>query len=223
MTEHRATIDIEAAPELVFQFLVTDIGVTSWMGQWASLDPVPGGSFAVDIAGFAARGMFLEVEPPRRVTVSWGFAGSESLPPGSSTVSFELIPIATTRGAAMSDAHDDALSTVEAYHLAWTSGDVDQALTLVSDDVRCLAPDENVITKGDWHDYLTSFVPMLTGAPEHARMAHRDRVALWYFPQTATTTTTLASELFTVQGGQIVEIRLAFDRLGYVPQGQQPE
>jgi ketosteroid isomerase-like protein len=122
----------------------------------------------------------------------------------------------------MSNIDDDALSTVEAYHQAWTSGDVDRALTYVSDDVRCFAPDENVTTKGDWREYLASFVPMLTGAPEHARMAEGGRVALWYFPQTAATTTTLASELFTVRGGQIVEIRLAFDRLGYIPQEQQP-
>ena len=122
----------------------------------------------------------------------------------------------------MSKIDDDALSTVEAYHQAWTSGDVDRALTYLSEDVRCFAPDENVTTKGDWHEYLTSFVPMLTGAPEHTRMTDGDRVALWYFPQTAATTTTLASELFTVRGRQIVEIRLAFDRLGYVPQGQQP-
>jgi hypothetical protein len=63
---------------------------------------------------------------------------------------------------------------------------------------------------------------MLTGAPEHARMTDGDRVALWYFPQTEVTTTTMASELFTVRNGKIVEIRLAFDRLGYVPQSQQP-
>lgn len=93
MTEHRTSIDIDAAPEVVFEFLVTDSGVTSWMGQWASLDPVPGGKFAVDIAGYPARGMFREVDPPRLVTVSWGFAGHQSLPPGSSTVSFELTPI----------------------------------------------------------------------------------------------------------------------------------
>jgi uncharacterized protein YndB with AHSA1/START domain len=93
MAEHRTSIDIDAAPEVVFEFLVTDTGMTSWMGQWASLDPVPGGEFAVDIAGYPARGMFLEVDPPRRVTVSWGFAGHESLPPGSSTVSFDLTPI----------------------------------------------------------------------------------------------------------------------------------
>ncbi len=122
----------------------------------------------------------------------------------------------------MSNLDDDALSTVEAYHRAWTSGDVDRALTYVSDDVRCFAPDETVTTKGHWHEYLASFVPMLTGAPEHTRMTDGERVALWYFPQTVATTTTLASELFTVREGQIVEIRLAFDRLGYIPQEQQP-
>ncbi|KUG51995.1 hypothetical protein AVL62_08700 [Serinicoccus chungangensis] len=122
----------------------------------------------------------------------------------------------------MSDLEKDALSTVEAYHNAWTSGDVDRAMTYVSADVTCSAPDENVTTKGDWHEYLASFVPMLTGAPEHTRMTDRGRVALWYFPQTEVTTTTLASELFTVRDGKIVEIRLAFDRLGYIPGDQQP-
>ena len=66
----------------------------------------------------------------------------------------------------MSNVDEDVLSIVEAYHQAWTGGDVDRALTYVSDYVRCFAPDENVTTKGDWHDYLAGFVPMLTGAPE---------------------------------------------------------
>lgn len=117
---------------------------------------------------------------------------------------------------------DKAVSTVQAYHEAWTSGDVDRALTYLSDDARCYAPDENVTTKEGWREYLASFVPMLTGAPEHARMTDGDRVALWYYPQTSDTTSTLASELFTVRDGQITDIRLAFDRLGYVPQEQRP-
>lgn len=33
MTEHRTSIDIDAAPEVVFDFLVTDSGVTSWMAS----------------------------------------------------------------------------------------------------------------------------------------------------------------------------------------------
>lgn len=89
---------------------------------------------------------------------------------------------------------------MEAYQ-AWTSGDVDRALSYIFNDVRCFAPDPDVTTKNDWQEYLSGFLPMLTGAPEHARMADGDRVALWYFPQTAFTTMTLASELFTVRDG----------------------
>ena len=116
----------------------------------------------------------------------------------------------------------DPAAVVSGYHEAWTSGDVDRALTFVADTVTCHAPDPQVTTKAQWHDYLSGFVPMLTGAPELARMTDGNRVALWYFPQTATTTTTLASELFTVEGGRIVEIRLAFDRLGYLPPEGRP-
>lgn len=110
-----------------------------------------------------------------------------------------------------------AIEVVQTYHQAWTSGDVDRALMLVSDDVRCFAPDHAVSTKEDWREYLSAFVPMLTSAPELTRMSDSNRVALWYYPQTENTKTTLASELFVVENGSIVEIRLAFDRLGYAP------
>jgi uncharacterized protein YndB with AHSA1/START domain len=95
MPEFATSIDIDAAPELVFQFLITNDGLTAWMGQWADLDPEPGGQFAVDIFGSPVRGEFLEIDPPHRVVVSWGYAGSEDLPPGASRVSFTLTPIAT--------------------------------------------------------------------------------------------------------------------------------
>ncbi|MBI5162122.1 MAG: SRPBCC domain-containing protein [Micrococcales bacterium] len=117
MAEHRTSIDIEAAPERVFDFLVTDTGITAWMGQWASLDPVPGGRFAVDIAGYPARGTFLEIDRPRRVTISWGFAGSASLPPGASTVSFELTPIVV--GTRVDVIHRD-LPDVAGHATGWT-------------------------------------------------------------------------------------------------------
>lgn len=92
MAEYTTSIEIEAAPEAVFEFLTTDAGMTAWMGQHADLDARPGGGFAVDIAGAAVRGEYLHVEPPRRVVVSWGMAGSDELPPGASTVEFTLTP-----------------------------------------------------------------------------------------------------------------------------------
>lgn len=90
MAEFRDSIDIAASPETVFAYLTTNSGMTAWMGQYADLDPVPGGRFAVDIAGQPVRGEYLHVERPNRVVVSWGFAGSGDLPAGASTVEFRL-------------------------------------------------------------------------------------------------------------------------------------
>jgi uncharacterized protein YndB with AHSA1/START domain len=105
MAEHRSAIEISASPERVFEYLVTAKGITAWMGDWAHVEPTPGGEFSVNIAGYGARGSFLEVDPPRRVTVSWGFEGSETLPPGTSTVSFELS--ATAAGTRLEVVHTD--------------------------------------------------------------------------------------------------------------------
>jgi ketosteroid isomerase-like protein len=111
----------------------------------------------------------------------------------------------------------DARTTVDAYHRAWTGGDVEAALDLLDEDARCTAPGTAAMTKEQWRSYLAGFAPRLTAAPGVARMTDEDRVALWYLPQTATTTTALAAELFTVRDGRITEIRLVFDRLSYGP------
>jgi uncharacterized protein YndB with AHSA1/START domain len=93
VAEYTASIAIAAAPEVVFEYLTTAAGLAAWMGEHAELDPRPGGVFAVDIAGHPVRGRYLRVEPPTRVVVSWGFAGSPALPAGASTVEFRLTPI----------------------------------------------------------------------------------------------------------------------------------
>jgi uncharacterized protein YndB with AHSA1/START domain len=114
MAVFRDSIDIEAPPEAVFDHLITNDGMTAWMGQHADLDPTPGGRFAVDIAGHPVRGEFLHVEPPHRVVVSWGFAGSTDLPAGASTVEFRLIP--TDTGTRVELRHSDLPDTEERGH-----------------------------------------------------------------------------------------------------------
>jgi uncharacterized protein YndB with AHSA1/START domain len=93
MAEFRDSIEIAATPETVFRYLTTESGLTAWMGQYADLDPRPGGRFAVGIAGYPVRGEYLQVEYPHLVVVSWGFAGSQDLPAGASQVEFKLTPI----------------------------------------------------------------------------------------------------------------------------------
>lgn len=90
MPEYATSIEIDAPPATVFEYLTTEAGMTAWMGEYAELDASPGGRFAVDIAGYPIRGRYLQVEPPTRIVVSWGVAGSADLPDGASTVEFRL-------------------------------------------------------------------------------------------------------------------------------------
>ena len=88
MVDFSTSIVIDAPPEVVFAHLVDAERMVTWMGERADLEPLPGGRFAVDINGVPFRGEYLEVDPPHRVVVSWGMAGSADLPPGSSRVEF---------------------------------------------------------------------------------------------------------------------------------------
>src|SRR5712691_7414630 len=109
MVDFSTSIVIEAPPEVVFAHLVDAERMVTWMGERADLEPLPGGRFAVDINGTPFRGEYLEVDPPRRVVVSWGMAGSADLPPGSSRVEFTLTAIPS--GTALSLNHTDLPET----------------------------------------------------------------------------------------------------------------
>lgn len=110
-----------------------------------------------------------------------------------------------------------ARDTVLNYHRAWTSGDLDRAMALVDDDIVCHAPGENLTGKEAYRAYLAAFTPNLTGLTDVASFADGDRVALFYYPHTAATSTAAAAEYFTVRGDVIVDSVLVFDRLSFVP------
>lgn len=110
-----------------------------------------------------------------------------------------------------------ALTLVLEYHRAWTSGDVDRAMTHVSDDIVCRAPGIDLTGKDAYRGYLAGFAPNLTGLTDVASFADGDHVALFYYPHTAATSTAPAAEYFTVRDGSIAESLLVFDRLSYAP------
>ena len=85
------SVRIAATPEVVFPYLTDPQLMVSWIGDRAELDARPGGTFAIDFGATAARGTYLEVEPPRRVVFTWGIPDDDAMPPGSSTVEIVLV------------------------------------------------------------------------------------------------------------------------------------
>jgi uncharacterized protein YndB with AHSA1/START domain len=107
-------VTIAASLETVWEFLVDPGKATRWMGMTASFDPRPGGEYVDNvIPGHTARGEFVELDPPRRLVFTWGWDpghdGANAVPPGSSTIEIELVPVG--EGTKLSFRHYDLPST----------------------------------------------------------------------------------------------------------------
>jgi uncharacterized protein YndB with AHSA1/START domain len=109
-------VRIEAPPEAVFSYFTDPSKMVEWMGAEAALDPRPGGicrvvfrpspstaealvgSFGSDLAGArdggigVMSGRFVDVEPPHRVTFTWGWEEQLfAMPPQSTSVEVSLV------------------------------------------------------------------------------------------------------------------------------------
>jgi uncharacterized protein YndB with AHSA1/START domain len=84
---------IDASPEIVFSYFTDPERMCRWMGVTAELDAREGGEFRIDVTnGDVAVGTYVEVVPPERVVLSWGWEGHATVPPGSTTVEVTLTP-----------------------------------------------------------------------------------------------------------------------------------
>ncbi|MGH9276687.1 MAG: SRPBCC family protein [Acidimicrobiales bacterium] len=94
MAELVHEIVVDASPETIFGLLTQTEQQVRWMGTEAELDPRPGGTYKVLVAGqFPAMGEFIEVVPNEKVVFTFGWdAPDNPVPPGSSTVEISLHP-----------------------------------------------------------------------------------------------------------------------------------
>jgi uncharacterized protein YndB with AHSA1/START domain len=83
---------IAAPAATVFAFLTDPEKIVSWMGAEAKTEMHPGGLYLLKGVGSnVARGAFREVVPVHRLAYSFGWEGSEEVPPGSSLIEIDLI------------------------------------------------------------------------------------------------------------------------------------
>ena len=88
----RRETHIAAPPAAVFALLTDPEKLLRWMGTEAEVEPQPGGLYLVNVTGARlARGYFREVVPVHRLAYSFGWDGSEEVPPGSSLIEIDLV------------------------------------------------------------------------------------------------------------------------------------
>jgi uncharacterized protein YndB with AHSA1/START domain len=108
------SVRIAASPEVVFPYFTDPQLLIRWIGERADLDARPGGIFALDFGGSAARGSYLEVEPPTRVVFTWGIPENTTLPPGGSLV--EVVLVADGADTIVNLTHRDVPPDLEPSH-----------------------------------------------------------------------------------------------------------
>ena len=84
---------IDASPETVWEFLTDPEKIRRWKGLSVSFDARVGDDYRIDVLpDNVAAGEVVELDPPRRLAYTWGWEGSDTVPPGSTTVEYELVP-----------------------------------------------------------------------------------------------------------------------------------
>lgn len=86
-------MQIAAPPAAVFAFLTDPEKIVRWVGAEATTEAYPGGLYllkGVRDPDRVARGTFREVVPVHRLAYSFGWEGSEQVPPGSSLIEIDL-------------------------------------------------------------------------------------------------------------------------------------
>ena len=87
----RRETHVAAPPAAVFALLTDPEKILRWMGTEAQVVPEVGGLYLVNVTGARnARGSFREVVPVHRLAYTFGWDGSEAVPPGSSLVEIDL-------------------------------------------------------------------------------------------------------------------------------------
>lgn len=88
-------LELDAPPAVVWPFWTQADAIVRWMGDAATLQPWPGGTFRVEYAsGDVAAGTYLDVEPPQFLAFTWGWDEEGTLTPaGTSRIEVILEPV----------------------------------------------------------------------------------------------------------------------------------
>jgi ketosteroid isomerase-like protein len=115
----------------------------------------------------------------------------------------------------MTETSHSAVDTALAYHRAWISGDLDAAMAHVADDVICHAPAGMMNGVEALRAFMGGFAGSLTGSQLLACLGTDAEALIMYDTATQAVSSAPGAELYRVEQGRIVELRIIFDRLPF--------
>jgi ketosteroid isomerase-like protein len=112
----------------------------------------------------------------------------------------------------MSESTSPALAVALAYHQAWTSQDLEEAMSYIADDIVCDAPAGRLEGAAAYREFMGPFVQMLTGSKLIAAFGDRQTALVMYDTETVLVKSAPGAECVTVNDGRITYSRFVFDR-----------
>ncbi len=105
-----------------------------------------------------------------------------------------------------------ALRTALAYYQAWTSHDLDKAMSYIADDIICDAPAGRLEGAAAYRGFMGPFVQILTGSKLLAAFGDEQTALIMYDTETVPVKSAPGAECVTVTDGKITYSRFIFDR-----------
>jgi SnoaL-like domain len=112
----------------------------------------------------------------------------------------------------MTESTSPALDVALAYHRAWTSHDLEEAMSYIADDIVCDAPAGRLEGAAAYRDFMGRFVQILTGSEVVAAYGDDAKAVVIYDTETVPVKSAPAAECVTVNGGKIIHSLFIFDR-----------
>lgn len=112
----------------------------------------------------------------------------------------------------MPEQSSPALRVALAYYEAWTSKDLERAMSYVSDDIVCEAPPGRLEGAEAYRAFMTPFVKILRDSKMIAAFGDDETALVMYDTQTVPVHSAPGAECVTVRDGKIVHSWFIFDR-----------
>jgi ketosteroid isomerase-like protein len=112
----------------------------------------------------------------------------------------------------MMESTSPALDVALAYHEAWTSHDLDKAMSYIADDIVCDAPAGRLQGAAAYREFMGPFMQMLTGSKLIAAFGDLQTALVMYDTETTLVKSAPGAECVTVSDGRITYSRFVFDR-----------